>query len=161
MVKKSKKSSKKIAKEMVTMEKNVCETTSCHATCITRVTLGFVFVYFSIMKLFFGAAPPVDKIITFMPADVSLFLMGLLEFMIGTLLILGLFTRVAGWAAAGLFAVFFASAVYLQISGILPGLWSAAGMAKDVALLGAAVAVGIQGAPCCSIDAWIKKKCSK
>ena len=162
MVKKSKKASRKVAKkEMVTMEKNVCETKSCHATCITRVTLGFVFVYFSIMKLFFGAAPPVDKIITFMPTDVSLFLMGLLEFVIGTLLVLGLFTRVAGWAAAGLFAVFFASAVYLQVSGILPGLWSAAGMAKDVALLGASVTVGLQGAPCCSIDAWIKRKCSK
>ena len=64
-------------------------------------------------------------------------------------------------AGGGMFAVFFASAVYLQVSGILPGLWSAAGMAKDVALLGASVTVGLQGAPCCSIDAWIKRKCSK
>lgn len=137
---------------------NICETTSCHSTCILRLGLGFVFVYFSVMKLFFGAAPPVDKIITFMPVDVSLFLLGLLEFVIGVLLVFGLWTRVAGWAAAVFIAVLFVSLVYLQFSGIMPGLWSAAYMAKDVALLTAGIAVGIQGAPCCSIDVWMKRK---
>lgn len=146
---------------MEKMGKNVCETSSCHSTCILRLGLGFVFVYYSIMKLFFGMAPPVDKIITFMPADVSLFLLGMLEFILGTLLVLGLFSRVAGWLTAVLIGVFFASAIYLQVSGIMPDLWFTAGMAKDVALLAAAVAVGMQGAPCCSIDAWIKKRCSK
>lgn len=146
---------------MAKEEKNVCEAVSCHSTCILRLGLGFVFVYYSIMKLFFGMAPPVDKIITFMPTDVSLFLLGMLEFTLGVLLLLGLFTRVAGWATAGLIGVFFVSAVYLHFSGILPGLWAMAGMAKDVALLTAAVAVGMQGAPCCSIDVWIRKRCSK
>ena len=149
---------KKQAKGMRTMEKNVCESVSCHATCILRVTLGFVFVYYGIMKLFFGLAPPVDKIITFMPVEVSLFLMGMFEFVVGTLLVLGLFSRVAGWITAGLFVVLFASAAYLHLSGILPDLWFIAGMAKDVGLLGAAIAVGLQGAPCCSIDVWMKKK---
>ena len=164
MAKKLTAKSKKAETRMMTMEKmdkNVCETSSCHSTCILRVGLGFVFVYYSIMKLFFGMAPPVDKIITFMPADVSLFLLGMFEFVIGTMLVLGLFTRVAGWKAAGLIVVFFASAAYLHFSGIMPDLWFTAGMAKDVALLAAAVAIGMQGAPCCSIDAWIKKKCSK
>ncbi len=160
----AKKSSITKAKKQVRMrtmaEKNVCETASCHSTCILRVTLGFVFVYYGIMKLFFGMAPPVEKIITFIPTDVSLFLMGMFEFLLGVLLVKGLFTRIAGWAAAGFMVVLFASATYLHISGILPDLWFTAGMAKDVAILGAAVAVGMQGAPCCSIDAWIKKRCS-
>ena len=157
-------SSTKAKKQNVGMktmaEKNVCETASCHSTCILRVTLGFVFVYYGIMKLFFGMAPPVEKIITFMPTDVSLFLMGMFEFLLGVLLVFGLFTRVAGWATTGFMVVLFASAGYLHISGILPDLWFTAGMAKDVAILGAAIAVGMQGAPCCSIDAWIKKRCS-
>ncbi len=154
---------KKIAakKKMVCMEKNLCETVSCHSTCVLRLGLGFVFVYYGIMKLFFGMAPPVDKIVTFMPADVSLFLLGLLEFTFGTLLVLGLFTRIAGWLTAGLLCVFLVSAVYLHFSGILPNLWNVAGMAKDVGLLGASVAVGLQGSLCCSLDAWIKKKSGK
>ncbi len=150
---------KQIEKEgMSAMEKNICKTVSCHSTCILRITLGFVFVYYGIMKLFFGMAPPVDKIITFMPVDVTLFLMGMLEFILGTLLVVGLLTRVAGWLTAGFLAVLFISAAYLHLSGILPNLWFTAGMAKDVALLGAAVAVGMQGAPCCSIDVFMKKK---
>lgn len=161
MVKKSSSTKKQENVRMRTMaEKNVCETASCHSTCILRVTLGFVFVYYGIMKLFFGMAPPVEKVITFIPIDVSLFLMGMFEFLLGVLLVKGLFTRVAGWTAAGFMIVLFAAAGYLHVSGILPGLWFTAGMAKDVAILGAAVAVGMQGAPCCSIDAWIKKRCS-
>src|SRR3990167_2509985 len=120
MVKKS--SSTQAKKQNVRMktmaEKNVCETASCHSTCILRVTLGFVFVYYGIMKLFFGMAPPVEKIITFMPTDVTLFLMGMFEFLLGVLLVFGLFTRVAGWATTGFMVVLFASAGYLHISEI-------------------------------------------
>ena len=143
------------------MKESVCEGCSCHATCILRVTLGFVFVYYATMKLFFGMAPPVDLIVTFLPADVSIFLIGMVEFVLGTLLVLGLFTRTAAWLTAGLLLAFFGSATYLHISGLLPGLWSTAGLAKDVALLGAAVSLGLQGAPCCSLDAWIKKKANR
>lgn len=162
MAKKNSTKAKKQEKvRMRTMaEKNVCEAASCHSTCILRVTLGFVFVYYGIMKLFFGMAPPIEKIITFMPTDVSLFLMGMVEFLLGVLLVFGLFTRVAGWATAGFMVLLFAAAAYLHLSGILPDLWFTAGMAKDVAILGAAVAVGMQGAPCCSLDVWIKKRCS-
>lgn len=142
-------------------KKAVCEGFACHATCILRVTLGFVFVYYGIMKLFFGMAPPVDLIVTFLPTDVSIFLMGMLEFVLGTLLLFGLFTRTAAWLTAVFFVVFFGSAAYLHVSGILPGLWNTAGLAKDVGLLGAAVSLGLQGAPCCSLDAWITKKANR
>jgi uncharacterized membrane protein YphA (DoxX/SURF4 family) len=147
------------SKKVVSMKAEVCECQSCFATNIVRWTLGFVFVYYSITKLFFGAAPPVDAIITFMPADISLFLMGMFEFVLGTLLILGIFTRVAAWIAVGFFGVLFASVIYLHISGVYPDLWFIANMAKDVALTASALAVALLGAPCWSIDAYIKKKC--
>jgi uncharacterized membrane protein YphA (DoxX/SURF4 family) len=133
----------------------------CPSMCILRVTLGFVFVYAAVMKLFFGAAPPVDAIVTFMPVDVSLFLLGLLEFVVGALLVVGLFTRVAAWVATSLFAIFMLSAIYLHVSGAMPGIWNTAMLFKDVALIGAAVALGIQGSKCCSLDTWIKKKAGK
>jgi uncharacterized membrane protein YphA (DoxX/SURF4 family) len=146
---------------MVKIKGDICEGLACHATCILRMTLGFVLVYYATMKLFFGAAPPVDLIVTFLPTDVSLFLMGMLEFVLGTLLLMGLFTRTAAWLTAVFFVVLFGSALYLHVSGILPDLWYTAFLAKDVALLGAAVSLGLQGAPCCSLDAWIRKKANR
>ncbi len=142
-------------------KKTVCDGLACHATCVLRVALGFVFVYYATMKLFFGMAPPLDLIVTFLPADMSLFLMGMVEFVLGTLLVLGLFTRTAAWLTVVFFAALFSSAIYLHFSGILPGLWNTAGLAKDVGLLGAAIAIGLQGAPCCSLDAWVKKKANR
>lgn len=140
--------------------RHVCDLGNCHATCILRVALGFVFVYYSIMILFFGMALPVDinELITFIPADVGLFCIGMIEFIIGTLLVVGLFTRIAGWTAGAFFVVLFGTTAYLHFSGIFPDLWFYANLAKDVGLLGAAVAIGLNGAPCCSIDAFIKKK---
>lgn len=143
------------------MKGDVCEGLACHATCVLRVTLGFVFVYYATMKLFFGMTPPVDLIITFLPTDINIFLMGMLEFVLGTLLVVGLFTRTAAWLTAGLLLAFFGSALYLHVSGILPDLWNTAGLAKDVALLGAAVSLALQGAPCCSLDAWIRRKANR
>lgn len=142
------------------MKNQLCECQSCFATNIVRWTLGFVFIYYSIMKLFFGSAPPVDAIITFMPADITLFLLGMFEFVLGVLLVLGIFTRVAGWIAVVFFAVLFGSVIYLQVSGIYPDLWFIANLAKDVALTGTALAVAVLGAPCWSVDAYIRKKCS-
>jgi len=147
------------SKKVVSMKNQLCTCQSCFATNVVRWTLGFVFIYYSIIKLFFGSAPPVDAIITFMPVDISLFLFGMFEFIVGTLLILGIFTRVAGWLAAGFFVVLLGSVIYLQVSGIYPDLWFIANLAKDVALTGAAVSVAILGAPCLSVDAYIKKKC--
>jgi uncharacterized membrane protein YphA (DoxX/SURF4 family) len=133
----------------------------CPSTCILRVTLGFVFLYASITKLFFGAAPPVDLIITFMPADISLFLLGLVEFAVGVMLILGLFTRVAGWMAVSLFGVFMLSAIYLSVSGSVEGIWNGAMLFKDIGLIGASIAIALQGSQCCSLDTWIAKRAKK
>ncbi len=133
----------------------------CPSMCILRVTLGFVFLYAAITKLFFGSAPPVDMIITFLPADVTLFFLGLAEFFVGVLLLIGLFTRVAGWLAASLFGIFFISAIYLHVSAVIPNLWNAAMLFKDVGLIGAAIALGMHGSHCCSIDALIRKRAGK
>ncbi|PIN80798.1 hypothetical protein COV16_00310 [Candidatus Woesearchaeota archaeon CG10_big_fil_rev_8_21_14_0_10_34_8] len=155
MAKKRKKQPKMKVKKMA-----VCES-KCPSMCILRVTVAFVFLYAGVMKLFFGAAPPVDMILTFMPADVSLFLLGMLEFVLGTLLLFGLFTRVTAWVSASLVAVFFLVAAYLHTSGLMTGLWNSAWMWKDLPLLGGSIAIALQGSPCCSIDSWIKKKTGK
>ena len=116
-----------------------------------RVLAGFVFLWAGIGKLFMGAAPPVDQIITFMPANVSLFILGLLEFVLGTLLILGLLTRIAGGAATALYVIFI-------IVGLTLGMFNTAMLWKDLGLAGMTFALTIFGAHTYSLDAWLKKK---
>ena len=118
---------------------------------VLRVLAGFVFLWGGIAKLFMGAAPPVASILPFMPANVSLFLLGLLEFIVGTLLILGLITRIAAGVGTALYAIFI-------IAGLSLGLFGGAMLFKDVGLLGTMLALTIFGAHSYSLDVWLKKK---
>ena len=63
------------------------------AELLMRLGLGAVFLNAGIGKLFLNARPPIDKVITFIPADTSILLLGLLEFILGALFLLGLFTK--------------------------------------------------------------------
>lgn len=118
---------------------------------LLRLSAAFVFIWFAVGKLFLGAVPPVDTIITFWPADVSLFLLGMTEAVVGILLVFGLFTRFAGAVASLLYLTFIVSGIYL-------GLFDTAFLTKDIGLFGATLALMIFGAHSYSIDGWLAKK---
>lgn len=96
---------------------------------IMRLGLGIVFLNSGIGKLFLNVKPPVDKIITFLPADTSLLFLGFVEFVIGILFILGLFTKFTGKVAAALLLVIILSGLYLNMYSVI---------LKDIVLFSAA-----------------------
>lgn len=96
---------------------------------IMRLGLGIVFLNSGIGKLFLNVKAPVDKIITFLPADTTLLILGFVEFIIGILFILGLFTKFTGKAAAVLLLIIILSGIYLKLYQVI---------IKDVVLFSAA-----------------------
>ena len=114
-----------------------------------RLGLGIVFLWAGFGKLFFGAAPPIDSIITFVPVTYTLFALGLVEFVLGVLLIFGLLTKIAGWFTAALLLVFVVAGLYL---GMLSTVMS------NVGLFGAALAVALIGSKGMSLDDLLAKK---
>ncbi|MEK6812715.1 MAG: DoxX family membrane protein, partial [Nanoarchaeota archaeon] len=114
------------------------------ANFLLRVVLGIVFAYAGAMKIlhFFNLVPyvypPLDKILTFLPLNTSGLLLGILEFIIGILLILGLWTRVAASGATILFIIFI-------ISGAVLGLFMQAMLFKDVIMAAAALLLATEG----------------
>lgn len=110
-----------------------------------RIALGIIFLISGIGKLFLGMAPPLDKILFFIPLNVSAYLLGLLEFIVGVLLLLGLLTRIAAWISAALLVIFL-------ISGAALGIFAQAGLLKDVGLLAAAVCLALFGHGCWGLD---------
>ncbi len=116
---------------------------------VLRITLGVVFLYAAILKLFFNAAPPIEKIVFFLPKETTLALLGIVEFVVGVLLILGLLTRAAAVVAGLLLAGFI-------ISSFALGIFMAQFMIKDVVLLAAAIHLIMHSLPF-GIDAWINR----
>ena len=94
---------------------------------LMRISLGAVFLNAGIGKLFFNVRPPIDKIITFIPADTTLILLGLLGFVIGALFLLGLFTKLTGKVATALLIVIILSGFYIGMGPLY----------KDIALFAA------------------------
>jgi len=66
-------------------------------------------------------------------------------------LILGLITRISAGVATALYAIFI-------IAGLSLGLFSGAGLWKDLGLAGTTFALTIFGAHSYSLDVWLKKK---
>lgn len=118
---------------------------------VLRLTAGVVFLMAGIGKLFWGAAPPVEKVLPFLPAPTTLLLLGLLEVVVGVLIMAGLLTRIASSAAVVLYVIFI-------VSGVALGMFQAAGLLKDVGLLGGMLALAVFGAHTYSVDAWLAKK---
>lgn len=113
---------------------------------LLRVSLGLIFLYTGIGKVFLGGqVPAIDRVITFLSVEYASLALGVVEMIIGLLLVIGLWTRVAGWAAAVLFVCFL-------IAGSLFGMFQQAGLFKDVGLLGAALYLGLVGARSHSLD---------
>lgn len=116
------------------------------ANLLLRLALGAIFLLSGIGKVFLGyAVPGIDKIITFLPAATSTMVMGILELAIAVLLIIGLLTKITGWAATILLLVIIAS-------GIVLGVFMQAGLFKDVGLLAIAFYLAIVGSRSHSID---------
>lgn len=113
---------------------------------LLRISLGLIFLYTGVGKVFLGEkVPAIDRIITFLSVENASLALGVVELIIGVLLVIGLWTRVAGWAAAILLACFI-------IAGSLFGLFQQAGLFKDIGLLGSALYLGLVGARSHAID---------
>src|SRR3989338_984844 len=95
------------------------------AELLMRLGLGAVFLNAGIGKLFLNVRPPIDKILTFIPADTSILLLGLLEFVIGVLFLLGLFSKFTGKVAAILLVIIILSGFYIGMGPLY----------KDIVLL--------------------------
>ena len=113
---------------------------------LLRLTLGIIFLYTGVSKVFMHVTvPPISKVITFLPAARASMVLGIIELIVGVLLIIGLWTRLTGWVAAVLLLCFI-------ISGSILGLFQSAALMKDVGLLGSALYLGFVGARSHSID---------
>src|SRR3989338_2498935 len=110
------------------------------AAFIVRVGLGLIFLYTGMSKLFFGMMPTLDKILPFIPLNISVYFLGLLEIILAIFLLAGLITRIAAWISAVLYLLFI-------IFGLALGLFNAAGLFKDIGFLAAAVAAAILRSP--------------
>ncbi len=127
------------------------------ANLILRLGIAAVFIYAAIGKLFLGAAPPIDKVIPFMPAATIVFLLGLAELILGVLLLIGLITRFAALGTAVLLLIFIVSGIVLDATGTIPGMFNAAGLIKDIGLLGASIHLALEGSRYLSIDKVLSK----
>ncbi|HLD12605.1 MAG TPA: DoxX family protein [Candidatus Nanoarchaeia archaeon] len=114
------------------------------ANFLLRVVLGVVFTYAGVMKVlaFFNVVtytfPPINKILTFLPLSTSGLLLGLVEVIIGVLLIIGFWTRTAAWAATILLVIFVLAGAYL-------GIFMQAALFKDLVMAAAALLLAAEG----------------
>lgn len=103
---------------------------------LLRAVVGILFILFGWMKFIGSLAPPIDKIITFLPLETSILLMGIVEAVIGVLVLVGLWTRVAAWLGALLMATIILSGIYL-------GLFWQFFLIKDISMLVILIALGL------------------
>jgi putative oxidoreductase len=116
---------------------------------LMRVSLGAVFIYAAVFKLFLDAAPPMKKIIYFMPPETSIAVLGIIEFALGIMLVLGLLTRVVASITAVLLTAFIISAVVL-------GLFVTQFIVKDIVLFAVAVHFIMHGCKGMGLDCLIR-----
>lgn len=115
---------------------------------LMRITLGGIFLNAGIGKLFFDSRPPVEQIITFLPADTTLIILGLVETVLGFLVLIGLFTKMSAKFTAILMLIIILSGVYLG---------RATTMYKDVGLLAIAWHLVKVGSDRWSLDNFFKR----
>ena len=128
---------------------------------LLRILLGFVFLFTGVGKLFLGMIPA-DMIsgilngmgMSFIPAMAFGYALGVIELIVGLMLILGLFTKITAWVAAVLLLSFI-----IGVSIILgDGIAGSAMMFKDLGLLGGALALAFQGSSFMSMDTFLKER---
>jgi len=118
---------------------------------LLRFITGIFFILFGSMKFVGLLTPPIDKIIVAIPLEISVFLMGVLETVLGIMLVLGIFTRVSAWIGAVLMVVIIGS-------GISLGLFWQLYLIKDIPFLIILIVLGITEPGVLSIDAWMRGK---
>ncbi|MDP4012300.1 MAG: DoxX family protein [Candidatus Nanoarchaeia archaeon] len=118
------------------------------AELLMRIALGGIFLNAGIGKLFFDSRPPVEQIITFLPADTTLIILGLVEFILGSLVLVGLFTKTSAKLTAVLMLIIIISGVYLGMLKVI---------AKDFVLLAAAWHLSKVGSDKWSLDKFFNR----
>ncbi len=113
-----------------------------------RIVFGVVFLWGGIQKMFLVSPVPVGKIITFMSSGNALYWIGLVEFLIGLFVALGMFTKISGWAALGFAAL-----------GLILAFPAGMGfLASNLVLIVVALMFGIKGSANFSLDGVFAKK---
>ena len=115
------------------------------AAFIVRIGLGLIFLYTGISKLFLGMSPPLDRVLPFIPINISTYFLGLLEFVLAIFLLAGLITRIVAWISVGVYALSI-------IVGLALGLFNAAALFKDIGLLAASVSTALLGSTIWGMD---------
>lgn len=125
---------------------------------LLRLLLGFTFLYVGLGKLFLGMRPvePVAGILnalgmSFIPALTFVYILGILELVVGLMFVFGLFTKAAGWIATVMLLLF-----VIGVGAILgDGLGGQMMMFKDIGLIGGALCLAFQGSSYLSLDSKI------
>lgn len=118
---------------------------------LLRFITGTFFILFGSMKFVGLLTPPIDKIIVAIPLEISVFLMGVLETVLGIMLVLGIFTRASAWIGAVLMVVIIGSGTSL-------GLFWQLYLIKDIPFLIILIVLGITEPGVLSIDSWMQGK---
>ncbi len=122
-----------------------------YSSLLLRIGLGIVFLYFGIYEKLLNPGitrtlMEASSISVPIPIGLFILLFGLLEVVVGSFLILGMFTRITALIAA------------LMIGTIIVQLGFLA-VPRDIALFAIAVSLVITGSKVFSVDAyWIKKR---
>ena len=126
---------------------------------LLRVVLGGVFIYNAIANMFLNGKLPIDKVL---PVDrqIALYSIGLVELILGVLLLIGLITRVASWISVVVALAYMGSTIYLVALGKVSLLGLQIALSKDLLLLGAGLYFGLAGSQALGIDNAIHKHTS-
>lgn len=117
---------------------------------LLRLVSGGFFILFGWMKLSGQAVPPIDKIFAFIPLDISVFLLGSIELVLGFLILIGMWTQISAWLSAVLVLLVLMSGAYL-------GLFMELALMKDISLLVIFVALGLLEPEEWSVDGHIDR----
>lgn len=123
---------------------------------LLRIVLGGVFLYNAIANLFLGGKLPVDEVLP-LPKLTGLYIVGLVELVIGVFLLIGLVTRVMSWLTVLVSLTYMGSTVYLVARGEVSALGLQIALTKDLLLLGAGLYLGLAGSLALGVDNAIHK----
>jgi len=115
---------------------------------LLRFAVGIIFLLFGWMKISGQLQPPIEKIITFLPAETSLLVMGLAMIIIGLSVIIGLWITIAAWFGALIMVAVIGSGIYL-------GLFWELNLIKDIPILIIFIALGLMEERDWTFDAWL------
>lgn len=123
---------------------------------LMRILVGGVFIYNAIANLFLNSKLPVEQVFP-LPHQTGMYIIGLVELVLGVLLLIGLITRVAAWITVVVSLVYMGSTIYLAALGKVSYLGLQIALTKDLLLLGTGLYFGLAGSQTLGIDNAIHK----